>query len=190
MDYDLAVKLGTLLVGAIGTWKLLVEFMRGRQGQLREEYKFARDFIADLQRGPDMHPFLKQKGFQAIAGDSRLKGAEIEYLLTLQDPAQALEDFVQGKRYLQHLAIATDSQVTFRREFERVWPRWWRKAMYLTLYFACYFLGFAPAVLPAFKLLSTSQGPCTRLRSQQSSSSQPGTWPYWPLFGLHGPRFW
>ena len=161
LSYDIAIKFVTplvsLLVGAIGTWKVVVELLRGRHGHLREEYKFARDFLADLAATPQMHPFLKQKGFQAIAGDTRLTAAEIEYLLTLQNSSQALKDYVLGKQYLQHFATATGSQLIFKPYFERSFSRLWRKVGYLLLYFGCYCGGFAPLMLPVFKALPPEQ---------------------------------
>jgi hypothetical protein len=151
MDRDLIYKVATLIVGAIGTWKLIVEFLRGRHGQLREEYKFAREFLNDIRNTPSMHPFLKQKGYQAIAGDTRLGAAEIEYLLTLQEAPQALRDFVIGRQYLQYLATATGPQIVFKEKFQSWWSRTWRKAWYLMLYVVCFLLGFSPILLTTFR---------------------------------------
>lgn len=157
MDYDITFKFGTLLVGAFATWKIIIEILRGRHGHLREEYKFARDFLQDLAQNPQMHPFLKQKGYQAIAGDTRLASAEIEYLLTLQDSAKALKEYVLGRQYLEYLATANGSQLIFKQKFIRKFSRLWRKAIYLLLYISCYLLGFAPIMLPAFKAIPPGQ---------------------------------
>lgn len=157
MDNDLFIKLGTLMAGAITSWKVVVELLRGRHGHLREEYKFARSFLTDLSDEPAMHPFLRQKGYQAIAGDTRLSAAEIEYLLTLHDPARALKDYVLGKPCLDYFATAAGSQVVFKRKYTRPWSRLWRKIIFFCLYMLCYFAGFAPVVLPAFRAASPAQ---------------------------------
>lgn len=159
LDYDTLYKAGMLIVGVIGTWKLVVEFLRGRHGHLREEYRFAQEFLSDVAENPKMHPFLLQKGYQAIAGDTRLSAAEIEYLLTLQDAPRALRDFILGRPYLDYMATLSGAKIVLKSRFQRRWPRWWRKGMYIVLYVGCYSLGVSPIylaeagqVLPMFAL--------------------------------------
>jgi len=156
LDYELLYKLATFLLGAVATWRVVVELIRGRHGSLRDEYKFAKEFLQELKANPDMHPFLKQKGFQAIAGDPRLSTLEIEYLLSLQDSARALQDYVLGSAYLVHQVTAGAKQITFKKKYMRPWARHWRKAGYLVLYAFFYLVGVAPLILPAFKVLQIS----------------------------------
>lgn len=157
MEFDVVIKFATLLGGAVATWRVVVELLRGRHGHLREEYRFARDFIKEVSESPKMHPFLRQKGYQAIAGDTRLSAGEIEYLLTLHDSARSLKDYVLGKPYLEHLATAAGSQIVFKKRFEPRWPRLSRKAIFFVLYLLCYFAGFAPVAFPAFKAMPPAQ---------------------------------
>ena len=159
MDYDALYKAGMLIVGAFGTWKLIVELLRSRHGYLREEYRFAREFLSNLEENPKMHPFLLQKGYQAIAGDTRHSAAEIEYLLTLQDAPRALKDFTLGRPYLDYLDTAPGAKIALKAKFQGSWQRLWRKGMYLALYVGCYALGVSPIylaksgqVLPMFAL--------------------------------------
>jgi len=156
MDLDLIAKLGALLLGAISTLKLTYDWLYGRQGRLREEYRFANDFLSALRENSQMHPFVRQKGYQAIAGDTRLSANEIEYLLTLHDSARALRDYVLGRPYLKHFATAKETQITFQPKYEARWPRLWRKSWYLGLYFVFFAAAFAPLILPAFKSLQPS----------------------------------
>ena len=156
MNVDLIIKLGTLAIGAIGTFRLTYDWLYSRKGRLRDEYKFASEFIRQLKEDPEMHPFLKQKGYQAIAGDPELSGREIEYLLTLKDSAQALRDYVLGKAYLAHFVTAKDEQIAFLQKYETSWSRLWRKCAYLALYFVFFMGAFAPLHLPAFELAKPS----------------------------------
>lgn len=157
MDIDLITKTGALILGAISTLKLAYDWLYGRQGRLRDEYKFAKEFLKDLGENRQMHPFVKQKGFQAIAGDARLSSSEIEYLLTLNDSARALRDYVLGRPYLQHYATAQANQVTFQEKYQPKLTRLWRKIWYLGLYFVFFAGVFSPLFLPAFKALQASQ---------------------------------
>lgn len=157
MNLDLIAKLGALALGAISTLKLTYDWLYVRKGRLREEYKFASEFLRELNQNRDMHPFVKQKGYQAIAGDTRLSANEIEYLLTLNDSAQALRDYVLGKPYLTHFATAKEAQITFLPKYKSRWPRLWRKLGYLLLYFLFFMGAFAPIYLSAFKSLQPTQ---------------------------------
>lgn len=162
VNYDLFYKAGMLVVGVIGTWKLVVEFLRGRHGHLREEYRFAQEFLSKVAENPNMHPFLLQKGYQAIAGDTRLSAAEIEYLISLQDAPRALKDFILGRPYLDYLATASGAKIALKSRFQGRWSRWWRKGAYLVSYVGCYSLGVSPIylaktgqVLPMFALTAS-----------------------------------
>ena len=81
VDIEQILKIGAFFLSAVATWKVIIELLRGRQGRLREEYIFAKAFFEHVQSEPNLHPFLKEKGYQAIAGDPTLTAAEIEYLL-------------------------------------------------------------------------------------------------------------
>lgn len=157
MDIDLILRLGTLALGAVATSKLLHDWINLRQGKLREEYRFAKDFLADLRTQEDMHPFQRQKGFQAIAGDATLSAGEIEYLLTLHDSARALKDYVLGRQYLKHFATASGAQIAFASKYDASWPRLWRKVGYFVLYFSFFTGAFSPMLLPALKVLPAGQ---------------------------------
>lgn len=151
---DIAIRIGMLLLGAVGSWKLIIEFSRTGRAHLRDEYKFAREFFKDLAEMPDMHPFLKQKGYQAIVGESSVSAQETEYLLALHDPAKAVRNYLQGRRYLEFLSTSTGAKLEFKPKYKRKWSRDWRKVIWATLYFVCYSVGVSPLVLPGFKLLS------------------------------------
>lgn len=149
LDFDLILKSLALLIGAIGSAKLIYDWTTGKQSRLREEYKFARDFLDEVSEKRDLHPFLREKGFQAIAGDNRIGADEVEYLLSLKGPERALRDYVLGRPYLEHLPEAGNLQIAFKKKFKSGWSRGWRKAMYLALYIALVFAIFAPLLIAA-----------------------------------------
>jgi hypothetical protein len=154
VDYDLIFKLAMVCVSLVGAAKGLYELSIGRRSKLRDEYKFAQDFLTDVEQQADMHPYLKEKGYQAIAGDSKISGAQVEYLLSLTGPERALRDFVMGKEYLEHLPDSGNLQIKFKKKYERKWSRRWRMYSYVTLYFLFFFAGFAPLVFSSYLHLS------------------------------------
>lgn len=149
MDLDVFVTVAGLLGGAFSTWKIIKDLQLGQQSRMREEYKFAQGFFADLRSDPNMLPFLKQKGLQAIAGDTRLVAKEIEYLLTLHNSAEALRNYVLGKRYVEFLVTATGAQIDFFAKYRSRKKRTLLKWGYLVLYF----LFYCAAVTPLFALM-------------------------------------
>lgn len=100
---------------------------------MREEYHFAKDFLDEIASSKKIHPFLREKGYQAIAGDNQLNADEIEYLLSLKELERALRDFVLGRPYLEHLPDRGDIKIAFWKKYQRTWSRQWRRCLYLTL---------------------------------------------------------
>jgi len=154
IDKDLIFKLAMVCIGLVGAAKGLYDLSIGRRSKLRDEYKFAREFLADVGQQAGMHPYLTEKGYQAIAGDTKIRGAEVEYLLSLTGPERALRDFVMGREYLEHLPDSGNLQIKFRKKYERKWSRQWRMYSYYALYFVFFFAGFAPLVFSSYLHLS------------------------------------
>lgn len=150
MDLDIIIKITTLLAGTIGVAKIFYEIMIGRRARMREEYKFAKDFFTDLDPAKKIHPFAKEKGYQAIAGDNEIGSDEIEYLLSLQKPDLALRDYVLGRQYLQHLPQMGNQEIVFKKWFQNVWFRLLLKTFYCGLYAVLIFLAIAPLLFPKF----------------------------------------
>ena len=157
MDYDIAIKLGLLCVGMVAAAKGLFDLSVGRKGKLREEYKFAKDFLSDIDCLKKMHPYLKEKGYQAIAGDETVTAKEVEYLLSLTEPEQAIKDFVMGRNYLQHISVLDDLQIIFKEKYKTKWSRTWRMYFYFTCYMVCVLGATAPWIFSSLLHFSLNQ---------------------------------
>lgn len=157
MDYDIAIKLGLLLVGMVAAAKGLFDLSIGKKSKLREEYKFAKDFLKDVDTLSKMHPYLKDKGYQAIAGDEEITAEEVEYLLSLRNPEQAVKDYVMGKIYLEHLSVLEDLQVSFKKKYKTKWSRLWRMCFYFACYITCVLAATAPWIFSSFLHLNLNQ---------------------------------
>lgn len=150
MDIETVIKLFGAVAGIIGAGRVIYEITVGKKTRLREDYKFAKEFLSDLKENPALHPFAVEKGYQAIAGSTLLKSEEIAYLLSLENPGKCLKDYVLSKEYLQHLNTSGDLQLSFAPKYSARWARKWRKVLYLTLYF-----GFASAALSPLLMTDT-----------------------------------
>lgn len=150
MNFEMVLKTLSVLVAIVGAAKIIYELVLGGRGRLREEYKFGKEFLSALEENPKMHPFLKEKGYQAIAGDRRLSAVEVEYILSLQNSDRALSDYVLGRSYLEHLQVKGDLQLNFRPKYKSRMSRGWRKVVYFSTYFVLAFLAFSPILISKF----------------------------------------
>lgn len=157
MDYDIAIKLGVLCVGMVAAAKGLFDLSIGMKGKLRDEYKFAKYFLADVETFGKMHPYLKEKGYQAIAGDERVTAKEVEYLLSLINPEQAIKDYVMGRDYLEHLSVLEDFQIVFKEKYKTKWSRMWRMFLYFGCYMICVLGATAPWIFSSLLHLNMNQ---------------------------------
>lgn len=144
MELDVFSRVATFVLGAVGAAKIFYEMSIGKRSRMREEYKFARDFLGEVDSNEKMHPFLRERGYQAIAGDNRLTSEEVAYLLSLKGPDRALSDYVLGRPYLAHLPETGNLQVSFKRKFSSKWSRRWRMWLYLAFYLVSAFAAFSP----------------------------------------------
>jgi len=156
MEIDTVFKLAAAVAAVVGAAKVIIELSIGGRGRLREEYRFAKEFMDALEENPRIHPFLKEKGYQAIAGDRSLAASEIEYLLSLQKPDRAIRDYVLGRLYLEHLQSAGNLQLGFRGKYKNSWSRNWRKGSYFLVYLVLAILAISPALTPT--LFGTEPG--------------------------------
>lgn len=129
MDIETFAKIVTALVAIFGAGKALYEAIAGNKSRLREEYKFARDFLTEVDSEKNLHPFAVEKGYQAIAGTASIKSEEVAYILTLENSARCLRDFVLSRKYIEHLNTAGNLQIAFADKYRRPWSRTWRKAV-------------------------------------------------------------
>jgi hypothetical protein len=143
MDIELFAKLITVAGSVFALYKVIAEFVISKKSRLREEFKFIKDFITDLK--PGTHPFVIERGYLAITGDSTLTAKEITYLLSLSSPAQALKKYSTSRKYIyfKEATATAKAQVVFRDKYTES-KRKWIKRMNLATYIVFATLAFAP----------------------------------------------
>lgn len=143
MDIELLAKCLTVAGSVFALYKVIAEFVFSKKTRLREEFKFIKEFIADLKC--DTHPFIIEKGYLAITGDSHLTAKEITFLLSLSSPAQALKKYSVAKKYVEFKdATPTECAKIIFRENYSAYKRKWIKAMHLGKYIIFATLAFIP----------------------------------------------
>ncbi|NML34199.1 hypothetical protein [Paraburkholderia antibiotica] len=133
-DWGAAAQLVTVAISLYGVRKIYLEMSLTSRNRIREEYKFAKEFLAELRGESRLDPFLREKGCQAITGDSRAIPEHVEYLLSLQAPSQALSQYSPGKKYLEHSDDAQSVHgFAFKKWYRKVWVRALLKGWYCTV---------------------------------------------------------
>lgn len=91
-SFETMLRLIPILIGLAGAAKVVYEMVGAPRGRQREEYRFAMEFLRAIKEDPLMHPFLRETGYQAVAGTRVLSADEVEYLLSLQRPDRAIRE--------------------------------------------------------------------------------------------------
>ncbi|WP_151073230.1 hypothetical protein [Cupriavidus oxalaticus] len=149
MNIETGVKLASVIFGIFALAKNYYDISGGRRNRSREAYKFARDFLDDIESGKKIHPYAIEKGYQAISGDSGLSGDEVAYLLSLKEPERALKYYVMGRPYLEHFP-QKNKQIDFAPKYRNDWSRTWRKLLYAAIYFIFSLGTMMPLILSKF----------------------------------------
>lgn len=180
MDIELALKLLASAVGVVGTLKLIYDWAASPRGRMREHYNFARDFLQELESNPNMHPYLVESGFQAVAGTRSITADEARYIIGLE-PAITLSDYVFARPLLHVIDTGEGLMPAFRIAHAGDRRRFWRKMVYLTIYFVA-------AVTPVWLFVLGAAQVVPRREGLQLAIAACGLWPLAFLAMLEGAR--
>jgi hypothetical protein len=128
-----------------GIAKIIYEFSVGSTHRLKEDYRFAREFLGALETNPKLHHLAVERGYYAIAGATSMKLSEIKYFISLSGAERRLKDFVLARGYVE--LNERSNKIGFRSRYKQRWPRAWRKAMWVTIYIGGCFLAFSPLLM-------------------------------------------
>lgn len=140
---ELAAKAIGLLGSIFTAYKLLLEVVLNRKPRLREEYKFAKEFLADVATSTQPHPYLVEKGFAAVSGQVNLTAAEILYLLAQPNPSLSFKRYSAARqRYVEY--SESEQRVNYKGKYSDAGKRKWAKGLNFGGYFIHAMLAFAP----------------------------------------------
>lgn len=142
MDLGIIAPIFSAIAAMAAATRVFFEFSFGGKARLREEYKFAKEFLHDLETNEGLHPLAVERGYLAIAGTTRIKSDEIAYLIELENPSLRLKDYVLARRYVE---LRTRSlRIDFKKKYSKPFSRIWRKTAWVTLYFIASALAMGP----------------------------------------------
>lgn len=145
LEIEYIIKIIVALGTMAGVAKIVYEFSSGTKSRLREEYRFAKEFLKDLEASPRPHHLAEERGYYAIAGTSSIKMSEIKYLVSLTDADRRLKDYVLARKYV---TLHDDTnRIGFREKYKSKYSRKIRKIAYIGIYIVGAFLGFSPLLI-------------------------------------------
>jgi hypothetical protein len=150
MQFETIVKIISAIVAVAGVGKIIYDVTTGNKSRLREDYKFAKEFLEDLKNNPDLHPFAVEKGYQAIAGSKFISAEEVSYLLSLKNPNKCLNDYLLSRKYLQKLDTNGDLYLAFSNKYSSPLSRNLRKGVFFTLYVCFALISIVPIFVPQY----------------------------------------
>lgn len=141
------------IIGSIGpivittATKLVIDSLNGRASKMRDEYKFSKEFLEAVEKKDDIqpiHPFAVEKGYQALAGSTKVKADEVHYILGLKDASVRLREFVEGYEYVQLTDSSDGKKISFRPKYGARHKLKLRRLVYFGLYFSIFFAALSP----------------------------------------------
>jgi hypothetical protein len=148
-DWDSILKIGisfvTVTGGLFALPKILYENSTLRKSQRREEYEFSKKFISEvfedqICKKPKVHPFIVEKGYQAISGEM-LGYNEIMTLLNFPNPLLALKKFFRSQELL---ILTKDGLFEYIKKYNSTGKRWFYRKLYSTAYFVLAMVAILP----------------------------------------------
>jgi len=136
------------IIGAGTVYISLRQFFLGNKNSYREEYKFAKSFLEDIDNNPKLHKFARHKGYQAMLGSQSIPSEVIEYLIKSENPVRSLDDYVTSRSYLKHTSDSGTIKLSFESGF--FFSTVMRRKIWLILYFlgfvTCYLFACSPLI--------------------------------------------
>lgn len=177
MDFGEVIKVAVSAGAFVGVLGGLGRFAWERslssKVKLRDEYRFAKEFLNDIDENPRMHPLVVERGYYALAGTMDLKVQEIKYLIGLEGPGGRLKDYVGARKYLDLNLVS--NRVDFKEKYRGKFARRIRMVFYGFMYFYFAVLAILPlwsssffGVAPIFMLLAVATIPFFGLLSADS----------------------
>ncbi|EGR0659763.1 hypothetical protein FG135_17940 [Vibrio cholerae] len=137
MDISDWFKIPAVISAFVVFSKFLYDIASGKRLKLREEYRFAKELLNDI-KGGSLHPYAKEKGYQALVGTKNISIEEVEYILTLKEPVQCLNDYVLAREYLEKIESRGNTQLRFKAKYQSD-----RKRLILIIWYLFWYIAFA-----------------------------------------------
>ncbi|MGY3852756.1 hypothetical protein [Aeromonas veronii] len=151
-DYsDLIIKSGSFLIALLGVAPIIRKWLLDLDSKRKDDYRFAREFFSDLDKNPSMHPFVREKGYLAIAGKSHVNEGEVSYILSLKEPSKALGNYKLAKGIVWFDSEKSLVKISYKKWYKYKFVRIVAKAYHIIKYGVFFFLAILPLYSNSFR---------------------------------------
>lgn len=145
MIYETIIKISILIFAIfISIYKLYSDIYLTKKSQCREEYDFAKKFLKE--KDEKLHPFVLEKGYQAISGSSKLTNETIARLLSLKNCTQIIKNIVFSHFFL-NISISDDILLV---KFKKPYNVGFIRKIIINFFRLSYCFAFITAFYPIF----------------------------------------
>ncbi len=148
MDMENIYKAATAIAAVIGGSRVIYELTLGTHSRLRDDYRFAKEFLHDLHQtdiSKKLQPLAIERGYYALAGTRTIPVQDIAYLIELRDPDKRLKDYVLSRVYVEFDSVS--QRIHFRKKYRQRLSRLWRKGCWLLTYPIAALLAMSPLLV-------------------------------------------
>lgn len=150
--FDLIIKGGSFFIAFLGVIPIIRRWLLDSDSKRKDDYRFAKEFLFDLGENTSMHPFVREKGYLAIAGKSHLNAEEVSYLLTLNEPSKALSNYRLAKGIVFFDSGKLIHKITFKKRYKSDFFRLLAKSYHVVKYGVFFFLSILPLYSHSFRV--------------------------------------
>lgn len=148
--------LGSALLSGFALIKAVSALPWFRKSDPREDYRFLKEFLQDLELNKDMPLYLQDRGYRGLVRGAKVEPALIQCALKVRTYQDALTDCALGHQFLEATLTGSGPQLSFKAAYlsERSRKQFRRKSF--ALYALYYFLTTSPAL---FAMWSSANDP-------------------------------
>lgn len=134
IDLTIAIAVAALVTAIYRLGTTMYSSLLIRKKELREQYKFAVEFLSKVKKGA-LSPYELEIGYQALVGTTAATQQEVELILSLPNPTHKLRDY--NKSMTQLIFINKNDRLTpvYREKYKSKTKRKKLEFLYCTLYF-------------------------------------------------------
>jgi len=111
----------------------------------KEDYRFAKEFLGDLESRKDMPSYLREMGYRALVRGAKVAPELIDCAIKVKNYPDALVDCSKGYPYLEVRRAGAEAHLSFKPGFEEESSR----KRFRVFCFAGYAISYVVATSPA-----------------------------------------
>lgn len=142
MELSFLSSIVSMVVALVTVAVAVYQLPLNSKSKLKEEYRFAKEFLVDIVENKKLHHLAVERGYYAIAGTSSIKVSDLIYLVSLVAPDKCIKDYILARVYVEFDEVV--QKIVFKSRYKNSGYRLFVKVSYSVLYVVFGSLAVAP----------------------------------------------